>query len=221
MLSSLAEGWIQRVCGRYLKNFSSDNVNVSIGGTISLTNVQLKVEELVTFQLPFKPALGYIGSLIADLPIVLGGNFNIRISDVLIVLERNSDDVMQDPNIVHKALQMWIGAFYFSFAQLESVKDGISTSDIEYGLKLFDRLVVTIDNVHIRVEDVYTAHIPPPIGRELICLGLVIGNIEFRSPSSQEMIIDNGIVWQTSSNSKLVQINKLYQAKNIQLYCNY
>jgi hypothetical protein len=126
---------------------------------------------------------------------------------------------MQDPNIVHKALQMWIGAFYFSFAQLETVKDGISTSDIEYGLKLFDRLVVTIDNVHIRVEDVYTAHIPPPIGRELICLGLVIGNIEFRSPSSQEMIIDNGIVWQTSSNSKLVQINKLYQAKNIQLYC--
>jgi hypothetical protein len=35
MLSSLAESWIQRVCGRYLKNFSSDNVNVSIGGTIS------------------------------------------------------------------------------------------------------------------------------------------------------------------------------------------
>ena len=219
MLSSLAEGLIQRLCGRYLKNFSSDNVSVSVGGTISLKNVQLKVEELVTFQLPFKPALGFIGSLHADLPIVIGGNFNIRISDVLIVLERNSEDVMKDPAIVHKALQMWIGAFYFSFAQLESVKDGISSSDIEYGLRLFDRLVVSISNVHFRVEDVYTAHIPPPIGRELLCLGLIIGQLEFRSPNTQEMANDDGNVWQPASSSKVVQINKLYQAQNIQLYC--
>ena len=183
MLSSLAESLIQRLCGRYLKNFSSDNVSVSVAGTVSLKNVQLKVEELVTFQLPFKPALAFIGSLHADLPLVPGGNFDIRISDVLVVLERNSDDIMKDPAIVHKALQMWIGAFYFSFAQLESVKDGISSSDIEYFMRLFDRLVVSINNVHFRVEDVYTAHIQPPIGRELICLGFIIGQLDLRSPN--------------------------------------
>lgn len=219
MLSSLAESLIQRLCGRYLKNFSSDNVSVSVAGTVSLKNVQLKVEEFVTFQLPFKPALGFIGSLHADLPLVPGGNFDIRISDVLIVLERNSEEVLKDPSIVHKALQMWIGAFYFSFAQLETVKDGISSSDIEYGMRLFDRLVVSINNVHIRVEDVYTAHIQPPIGRESICLGLVIGQLDLRSPNSQEMAIDKGAVWQPVSSSKIVQINKLYHAKNIQLYC--
>jgi hypothetical protein len=151
MFSSIAESLIQRVCGRYLKNFSSANINIGVTGVINLSNIEIRVEELENFQLPYFPARVFLGSVYADLPIVMGGNFDVRISDVLVVFQRNVDSDSQDPTLLHKALQTWIGAFFFSLAQSSygnsDKPNQISSSEVEYTQKLFERVVLSLRNV--------------------------------------------------------------------------
>ena len=119
MFSSIAEGFIQKLCGKYLKNFSSDNVSIGVTGIITIKDIQVKTDELVDFQLPYKPASIFIGTLYADLPFVSGGNFDVKMSDVLIVVEKRGENLAElHPYEVQRALQMWIGAFYLNLANL-------------------------------------------------------------------------------------------------------
>jgi hypothetical protein len=166
MFSSIAEGYIQKLCGKYLKNFSSENISIGVTGTVTITDIQIRTDELLNFQLPYKPVRIYIGTLYADLPFVSSGNFDIRVSDVLVVVEKCDQDLCDiHPYILQRALQMWIGAFYFSMAHNHDQKiGGIASSEIEYFQRLIDRLCVTIESFHFRVEEIFTAHIPCPIG---------------------------------------------------------
>jgi hypothetical protein len=222
MFSSLAEGFIQKFCGRYLKNFNSDNISIGITGTITIKNVQIKTEELVNFHLPYRPALIFIGNVYLDLPFVSGGNFDVRVSDVLIVGEKIGDNVVDF--ILHRSLQMWIAAFYFGIANSNvKIKQSVSSSEIEYIQKLIDRLCVTVENLHFRVEEVFTDHIPCPIDEEIICLGVIVKKVELRPPSSQELSEDSSAecVWNTVGDTRTTRIiNKLYKCSGISVYCN-
>jgi len=218
MLSSIVEGFLQRFCGRYLKNFGPQNVSVSVTGTITLTNVQIRTEELINFQLPYKPVRAFIGSLHLDLPLVVSTSFDVRLSDVLIVVERNAENVAMDAATAHKALQMWIGAFYFALLHAESLKQNITSNELEYSLRLLDRLAVTITGVHIRVEDTFTAHLPSPLGRELMALGVIIGHFSFRSPTSSE--IEDSEVWSHPSSPASLVVNKYIESDNFTVYCS-
>ena len=217
MFSSIVESFLQRLFGRYLKNFGPQNVSVSVTGTITLTNVQIKTEELINFQLPFKPVRAFIGSLHLDLPLVMSTSFDVRLSDVLIVVERNSENVNMDAQTAHKALQMWIGAFYFSLLHSESIKQNITSNELEYSQRLLDRLAVTVQGVHLRVEDVFTAHTPCPVGRELMALGLIIGSLTFRPPTAAE--IADSAVWSYPASPASLVVNKLLELENLSLYC--
>lgn len=217
MFSSIVEGFLQRLFGRYLKNFGPQNVSVSVTGTITLTNVQIKTEELINFQLPFKPVRAFIGSLHLDLPLVMSTSFDVRLADVLFVVERNSENLNMDAATAHKALQMWIGAFYFSLLHTETLKQNITSNELEYSQRLLDRLAVTISNVHVRVEDLFTAHVPAPIGRELMALGLIIGKLTFRPPTASE--VDESNVWTYPSSPASLVVNKLLELKNLSVYC--
>jgi hypothetical protein len=229
MFSSIAESFIQKFCGRYLKNFSSDNISIGVTGTITISNVQLRTEELGNFQLPYRPTKVFIGTLYADLPVVSGGNFDIRISDVLAVVEKNGDSLESlHPFLIQKAVQMWVGAFYFTLANAEfRTSTGVSSGEIEYAQKLLDRLCVTVENVHLRLEEIFTAHIACPIGKETICLGAVLSKAELRPPTSQEIYQDQQAqeaggkecVWNTNSSRSTLVMNKYFRCDGLSVYC--
>lgn len=105
MFSSIVESFINRLCGRYLKNFTSENVSVSVTGTITLTDVEIKLDELQEFSLPHRPIRAYIGSLRIDIPIVLGGNFDILVKDAFFLMYRgdDSEDSSYD-DVIHSFL---------------------------------------------------------------------------------------------------------------------
>ena len=95
MLNSVAEGLIKKLCGKYLQDFTSENISISLTGTITLSNIQLRVEEFTLHQLPFSPKLLFIGSLYLDIPFITqfvgAGNFDIRLDDVLLVFSKNDN----------------------------------------------------------------------------------------------------------------------------------
>ena len=55
MLSQLIERFIKRLCGRWLRGFDGSQVNVSLGGTVTLEHLDLKTEELRALLLPYEP----------------------------------------------------------------------------------------------------------------------------------------------------------------------
>ena len=226
MFSSIAEGFIQKLCGKYLKNFSSENVSIGVTGIITIKDIQVKTDELVDFQLPYKPASIFIGTLYADLPFVSGGNFDVKMSDVLIVVEKRGENLAElHPYEVQRALQMWIGAFYLNLANLSEMKatQSISSTEIEYVQKLIDRLCVTVDNVHFRMEEMFTAHIPCPIGEDSLCLGTMVSKIELRPPTSTELTEkkDGKYLWNVDGDTRTTRvINKLMKCTNISIYCS-
>lgn len=127
MIASLAESLIQRFCGRYLKNFSSSNVSISVTGTITLKDVELRLDSFADVQLPYAPRRCFIGEssstfnvwsippnnfmiigkLKADLPLVIGGNFDIYVSDVFLLLSRKDEgeDIYNDETAVRWLLK--------------------------------------------------------------------------------------------------------------------
>lgn len=217
MFSSIVEGVLQRVAGKYLKNFGPSNISVSVTGTITLTNVQIRTEELINFQLPYKPVRAFIGTLHLDLPLIMSSTFDVRIADVLLVIERNAETIVMDAATAHKALQMWIGAFYFSILHSDSMRKEISSSELEYSQRLLERLSVSIQGLHLCIEEVFTAHVPCPIGRELMTLGLIIGKLEFRPPSGAE--ISASEVFSYPQTPAHIVINKLFELENLSVYC--
>jgi N-terminal region of Chorein or VPS13 len=225
MFSSIAEGYIQKICGKYLKNFSAENINIGVTGIITITDVEVKTEELINFQLPYKPSRLFIGTLYADLPFVSGGNFDVRISDVLFVVEKSDENLPElHPYELQRVLQMWIGAFYLNLANISELKaaQSISSSEIEYVQKLTDRLCITVENLHFRAEEMFTAHVPCPIGEDTLCLGTIISKIELRPPSSQELseVTDGKPSWNLDGDTQSTRvINKLLKCTNISSYC--
>lgn len=231
MFSSIAESLIQRVCGRYLKNFSSSNINISVTGVIRLTDIEVRVEELENFQLPYTPVRIFLGSVYADLPIVMGGNFDVRISDVLVVFERNSECDLQDATALHKALQAWIGAFFFSLAQQQQLTAGgttgeraqISSSEVEYSQRLFERVTLSFSRIHARVEEIFSAHVACPIGLESLCSGVLIGHLEMRNPTTVELSTVAEFVKATTAaaaaSSSAAVANKVVKCSDLQVYC--
>jgi hypothetical protein len=231
MLSSLAESVIQRLCGRYLKNFSNNNVNVSLSGVITLTNIELNVSELATFQLPYKPTRVFIGSAYLDLPLVLGGHFDVRVSDLLVVLEKNEDLATVDPALLNRALQAWIGIAFLAlsgqsggFPSASEEKTTVSSAEVEYTQKLFERLLLTLDNVHIRIEESYSSHLSVASGvkggtKLPMCLGLQIGKLEVRNPQTTA---EQGAFASMASHSNArngVVLDKVFKLNNLNVYC--
>ena len=123
MFAAVAESFINKYFGRYLKKFDASNIHIGVTGVITISNVQLRTDELVNFQLPYKPVSIFIGTLYADLPFVSGGNFDVRVSDVLVVVEKNHTDLANlHPFVLHKAVQLWIGALYFAIGNADQVR---------------------------------------------------------------------------------------------------
>lgn len=216
MLNSFAESFIQRVCGRYLKNFSSKNVEISVTGSILLTDIHVATDELTNFNLPFIAKKIFIGKLQLDIPILPGGNFNIFLSDLLVIATRRQDSPHEDPTLVHRALQMWISAVYFSLAASYSSKKTVV--DVEYALSMLDRLVINISNAHFRLEENFQSHIPSFSGSDHYAFGVLVNKFQVKTPSKSE--IQASSVWKKSNSKHNIVANKLIQCNGWSVYCS-
>eukprot|EP01041_Mallomonas_annulata_P006261 gene6261-12675_t len=212
MASSIIENIVMRICGRYIKNFKKENIDIGVSGTVQLNNVHLRTDELGVFLLPYKPVQAFIGSLFGDFPIMLNGNLVVKISDVLLVFTGSpSYDQEVDMVIVQRALQAWLGTFYFSLAssiEQAEKKTLISTSQIDSTQKSFEKLQVTIENIHIRIEEQCNptnSHIIPhnpslqKSENEVMYISYKLGKLEFRSPNTKD--IENDDIWKSSTST--------------------
>jgi hypothetical protein len=97
-MNSLVENIVKRFCGRYLKNFSAENVSIGVAGSVSLSHVELKLDSFVDLQLPYQPSRAFIGSLRVDLPLTIGGNFDVHLADVFLLFVNNDQMVDESPD---------------------------------------------------------------------------------------------------------------------------
>jgi len=224
MISAYIESIIRRFCGRYIKKFSSEHLVVSVTGSISLSNIELNTAELHKFQLFYKPSFAFIGSVCIDFPVnaVLGGKLEVRVSDILFVIQREREQAI-DPDAIHKALQTWISTIYLLLAQSENISSKISGSNTEYTQKLLDRLVISITNVHVRLEDAFVGHVPFSVDKEMMCLGILFARAEIRSPTLKELEDDSFFKQVTSkpvyNDSNTISVNKLVRSSGLVVYC--
>ena len=160
MIQKVIEGWLERVCGRYLKRF---DLEVTVTGRIILKDVELRVEEFRNLVLPYTPVFVYIHCLALDLPILLSSNFLLTVQDALLICERGTDLSEVEPVKAHRALQMIISIMYLGLT--DSLRPGndeygnLSGVELEYMFKSTDRLEIVIENIHMRVEEDYNCHV--------------------------------------------------------------
>jgi hypothetical protein len=126
MISSIAESFIQRVCGKYLKNFGPENIAIGVTGTITLSDIEIRTEEFNKFQLPYKPTKAVVEQIVLDLPFVLGGNFEASITGLYVVFSRDESggpDLASDDCSfkIQSMIQNWIAFFYFSLLSTSQV----------------------------------------------------------------------------------------------------
>eukprot|EP01038_Epipyxis_sp_PR26KG_P008983 gene8983-12116_t len=232
MFSALAESLIQKFCGKYLKHFTRENVSIGVAGTITITNVELNTDNFNRLPLPYKPIRAYVGTLIADLPLVLGSSFEIHIKDVLFVMENDElthpqrindqnlkDRIDYDSDALLAWLQLWIGAVYFSWDSSENFQTtSISGTDLQSNHKLIDQLVVILENIQIRIEEEFSSHITPQIPQSYVT-GLMVEKLEIRPLLNHEITSVNDISVVNSTSSQYLSIHKMLKITNLSWYC--
>ena len=194
-------------------------------GTITLSNIQLRVEEFTLHQLPFSPKLLYIGMLYLDIPFITqfvgAGNFDIRLDDVLLVFSKNDNAENIDMQIMQKVLQMWISAFYFSLSTSELVSKALRNQaiDMDYSMKTLDKISLSFTNFHFRIEDNYESYLfTRQTGESGTCMstGFVITKAEIRAPVSSDET-DKFTILRSSTN-KNIAVNKVVSL-TFHVYC--
>ena len=146
---------------------------LSVGGVLNLKNLELNVDEFNRFHLPYLPSFAFIEEVEIVFPLVIGGKLDVKISGILIVLERDSEENQSDPQIVHSALQTWIAAAYLYFTHADSLDGNISSSKVETLQKWLDIASLSVSQVHVRLEEPFSCHVPCQSSETLLCSGFI------------------------------------------------
>lgn len=186
MLTSFIEARIREVCGRYIKDFRSESLTLTVGGLLTLLDIEINVEELDRLPILYKPTFAYLGRVEAQIPLVIGGKIEARISDVIVMVSKGDEEAAA-PSEVHRALQTWISMMYmYCFNTEGASQSNIPSSKVKDLQVWLDVLSVSISNVHVRVEDSCRTHIPCNAEKDSMCTGLLLSRLEILSPSAAE-----------------------------------
>lgn len=225
MLESWVVDWINEACGKFLKRFDEEHVNVSITGNIYLTNIEVNIEAFGTLlNLPFEPVSIFIGEMHIDVPILPSSDLIVNVSDVLILCAETVDVSHLSAFLSQKALQKLITLFYLrkeaalrkawanalkksvlkdsaagggsTAAAEEGANGSISAGDslaavdlrIEYALGLLKRLHVSVQRMHVRLEDSsYDTHCCPRSDRagSVMALGVLVHSLQLVTSSAE------------------------------------
>ena len=165
MLSYLLEKFVRRLCGRWLRNFSAENLSVSLGGTVSFDDLWLNTSELNKMMLPFEPVAAHAARLRLELPLNLSGAVTLTIDDVDIYLRSADYDV--DGEAARRAVEIAVNLYWANYLrppQEAAKKKGDAAKaepegEHQSATALSDTIssivkssVLVIRRVHVRVE---------------------------------------------------------------------
>lgn len=219
MFASIAESFIKKYAGKYLKNFNSDQISINLS-TIHIGNFEIKTEEIRKIKIPYKPSRIFVGDLSADLSFFIGGNFEIKIKDILIILDKEDVNIKENPLKVIEALESILSIIYmttFSSEDNESLPHQ-SFTEIDSLQRMLDRLIISVENIHIRVEEEFEGHIPNSLGKEFMCSGIFLERLAFITPGNKELVNKPNYFLSKSIKDVLV-LNKQMIIEGLSVYC--
>lgn len=146
--------------GKFVDGLDSENISVGIlNGNFELINARLKADALTQFHLPFKLVKGYISKLTAKVSWMRleSEPVKVELEGVYIVLEPLPGEEWRfDESVIISQKKELIAAFELRAAQLNlSARELLSQKSYTEKLvaKILDNLQVTVNNIHICLED--------------------------------------------------------------------
>lgn len=107
MLSQLLEKFVKRLCGRWLRDFDSSQIKMSLGGTVTLEALDLKTEELAALLLPYAPAHARVAALTLVVD-PLQGSLRVDVAGVDVALTgRDRFDAAEARAAVERAVHLY------------------------------------------------------------------------------------------------------------------
>ena len=111
MLSQLIERFVKRLCGRWLRGFDGSQVNVSLGGTVTLEHLDLKTEELRALLLPYEPVSASIRRLRLEID-PLSSSLRVDVENVDVALTaRSAFDAADARDAVERAVHLYFTTY--------------------------------------------------------------------------------------------------------------
>ena len=111
MLSQLIERFIKRLCGRWLRGFDGSQVNVSLGGTVTLEDLDLKTEELRALLLPYEPVSASVRRLRLEID-PLSSSLRVDVENVDVALTaRSAFDAADARDAVERAVHLYFTTY--------------------------------------------------------------------------------------------------------------
>ena len=111
MLSQLLERFVKRLCGRWLKNFDGSQINVSLGGSVTLEHLDLKTEELRALLLPYEPASASVRRLRLEID-PLSSSLRVDVENVDVALTaRSAFDAADARDAVERAVHLYFTTY--------------------------------------------------------------------------------------------------------------
>jgi len=157
------EQYATRFCGRWIRNFSKDNLDVSVvSGSITMSNVEVKTEEFQEMMSPFTPKFIYMGKLFVDIPLLPSRPLVVEISDLYFLLAAQDLDQVA-PEAMTKALQVQVYVQFLQKKIQEALREEAEKSahpgewskkqDSKFRLPhLVQQMRLNIKHVHMRIE---------------------------------------------------------------------
>lgn len=178
MLESLAAGLLNRFLGSYVENFDPTQLNVGIwSGDVKLRNLKLRKESLDALNLPIDVNFGFLGELTLVVPWSSLKNkpVKILINDVYLLCaprdDSSYDPKEQEERELRLKLQKLAELELMNKSKPTTGNDSAKNESFTQSLitKIVDNLQVTIQNIHIRYEDMESvfSEVPYSVGATL------------------------------------------------------
>ena len=189
------------------------------------------MEHLLKIQLPFRPVRAFVGEISVDLSFLFGGRLEVSVKDVLVVLEKENLDEAVHPQMILDSLQAWISLLYFTQEYPFSLSPHSDSADKDKSdrspfldpdsfQRLLERMVLNVENVHIRIEDYDAVNVHlSTMEEEVMALGIQFHRFSLRSPSASELQQTPEHFLSPTSKSALI-VNKVLEVNAWCAYCS-
>ncbi|XP_067142942.1 intermembrane lipid transfer protein VPS13A-like isoform X2 [Centruroides vittatus] len=163
MFEGVAAFLLNKYLGKYIDDLDSEKLNIGIfSGTVQLTELKFKPEALYELDLPIEVKVGSVGKISIDIPwmTLYSDPVLVHIEDIFILCGPVTDREY-DPEREKRLLRAQ------KKKRLEEVQDFSSIEELEskprgffenLAATLINNIQVSIQNVHIRYEDIVSGH---------------------------------------------------------------
>uniref|UniRef100_A0A7S3K2Q0 Chorein N-terminal domain-containing protein n=1 Tax=Aureoumbra lagunensis TaxID=44058 RepID=A0A7S3K2Q0_9STRA len=210
MLTYLLEKFVRRLCGRWLRKFSSDQVNITMGGRMEFSDLWLETEELKKMILPFDIIGAHAAELIIDVPLSSSGTLYIRICDVDMYAKATNYEIVE-AEAARRALEIAINLYWTNYLRAPQGADATSepAALAETIASVVKSAKIEINRIHVRLASTSPRFALADNQGFAIQWGFIIESICISSDSQKE----------EDPEHEHHRVYKDVDVKNIRLYC--